>query len=165
MARTARNALRILANQMQAETGLSFMVDAVAERENTTLPPITATHIVSQHAAAELLEKSAGAQYPRVHLYCEKITNHLKEKFRTFSGTIRLVAEVRVSQDRTENLEASLMLYVDAVTDVLDSHRGDWGDGFFFTGGYEVSFSPMKHGGKNFIQSAKILFEINASQG
>ena len=150
---------------MQAETGLSFMVDAVAERENTTLPPITATHIVSQHAAAELLEKSAGAQYPRVHLYCEKITNHLKEKFRTFSGTIRLVAEVRVSQDRTENLEASLMLYVDAVTDVLDSHRGDWGDGFFFTGGYEVSFSPMKHGGKNFIQSAKILFEINASQG
>jgi len=165
MARTARTALRILADQMQAETGLAFTVDAVAERENTALLPITATHIVSQHAAAELLEKSAGAQYPRVHLYCEKITNHLKEKFRTFSGTICLVAEVRVSQDRTENLETSLMLYVDAVTDVLDSHRGDWGGGFFFTGGYEVGFSPMKHGGKNFIQAAKISFEINASQG
>jgi len=150
---------------MQAETGLSYTVDAVAERENIVLPPITATHIVSQHVAAELLEKSAGAQYPRVHLYCEKITNHLKEKFRTFSGIIRLVAEVRASQDRAENLEPSLMLYVDAVTDVLDSHRGDWGDGFFFTGGYEVTFSPMKHGGRNFIQSAKISFEVNASQG
>ena len=165
MARTARTALRLLSNQMQAETGLPYTVSAVAGREKTALPAIMATHIVSQHVAADLLEKSAGAQYPRVHLYCEKITNHLKEKFRMFSGTIRLVAEVRASQDRAENLESSIMLYVDAVTDVLDSHRGDWGEGFFFTGGYEVIFSPMKHGGKNFIQSAKISFDLNASQG
>lgn len=165
MAKTARNALRKLANQMAAETGLPYTVVAVAQREKVELAPISGAHIVSQHVAAELIEKSAGAQYPRVHLYCEKITNHLKEKFRTFSGTVRLVAEVRASFDRAEALEPSLMLYVDAVTDVLDSHRGDWGDGFFFTGGYEVSFSPMKHGGKNFIQSAKIVFEVNASQG
>ena len=165
MARTARNALRLIANQMQADTGLSYTVAAIADREHTALPAIVATHIVSQHVAADLIEKSAGAQYPRVHLYCEKITNHLKEKFRTFSGTIRLVAEIRASQDRAENLESSLMHYVDAVTDVLDSHRGDWGDGFFFTGGYEVTFSPMKHGGKNFIQAAKISFDVNASQG
>ena len=165
MARTARNALRILANQMQAETGLPYTVDAVADREKTTLPPITAAQVLSQHAASDLIEKSAGAQYPQVHLYCEKVSNQLKEKFRIFSGTIRMVAEVRASLDRAENLEPSLMLYVDAVTDVLDSHRGDWGDGIFFTGGYEVTFSPMKHGGKNFIQSAKISFEVNASQG
>ncbi|MBY0506330.1 MAG: hypothetical protein K2X03_20595 [Bryobacteraceae bacterium] len=150
---------------MAAETGLLYTVGAIAQREKVELAPISGAHIVSQHVAAELIEKSAGAQYPRVHLYCEKITNHLKEKFRTFSGTVRLVAEVRASFDRAEALEPSLMLYVDAVTDVLDSHRGDWGDGFFFTGGYEVSFSPMKHGGKNFIQSAKIVFEVNASQG
>ena len=165
MARTARNALRLPSNQMQAETGLPYTVAAVADRENTALAAITVSQIVSQHAAADLLEKSVGAQYPRVHLYCEKITNQLKEKFRTFSGTVRLVAEVRASQDRVENLEPSLLLYVDAVTDVLDSHRGDWGEGFFFTGGYEVTFSPMKHGGKNFIQSAKISFDLNASQG
>ncbi len=165
MARTARNALRLLANQMQADTGLPYTVAAVSNRENTILPAIAVAQIVSQHAGADLLEKSAGAQYPRVHLYCEKITNHLKEKFRTFSGTIRLIAEVRASQDRVENLESSLMLYVDAVTDVLDSHRGDWGEGYFFTGGYEVTFAPMKHGGKNFIQIAKIAFDLNASQG
>lgn len=165
MARTARNALRLLSTQMQAETGLPYTVAAVADRENTALAAITVSQIVSQHAAADLLEKSVGAQYPRVHLYCEKITNQLKEKFRTFSGTVRLVAEVRASQDRVENLEPSLLLYVDAVTDVLDSHRGDWGEGYFFTGGYEVTFSPMKHGGKNFIQSAKISFDLNASQG
>lgn len=165
MARTARNALRLLSTRMQAETGLPYTVAAVADRENTALAAITVSQIVSQHAAADLLEKSVGAQYPRVHLYCEKITNQLKEKFRTFSGTVRLVAEVRASQDRVENLEPSLLLYVDAVTDVLDSHRGDWGEGYFFTGGYEVTFSPMKHGGKNFIQSAKISFDLNASQG
>lgn len=165
MARTARNALRLLSNQMQADTGLPYTVAAVSARENAVVPTITAVQIVSHYIAADVLEKSAGAQYPRVHLYCEKITNHLKEKFRTFSGTIRLVAEVRASQDRVENLESALMLYVDAVTDVLDSHRGDWGEGYFFPGGYEVVFAPMKHGGKNFIQTAKISFDLNASQG
>ncbi len=165
MAQTARKALHLVAAQMQAETGLSFTVDAVAQRDNLALPPIAVTQIVAQHVAADILEKSAGAQYPRVHLYCEKITNNLKEKFRTFSGTVRLVAEVRASQDRAENLETALMAYVDAVTDVLDSHRGDWGSGYFFTGGYEVTFSPMKHGGKNFLQAAKITFDLNVSQG
>jgi hypothetical protein len=165
MAKTARNALRLLSNQMRSETGLPYTVEAVADREDAILPTIGTAQIVSQHVATDLLEKSVGAQYPRVHLYCEKITNHLKEKFRTFSGTIRLVAEVRASQDRAEDLEATLMLYVDAVTDVLDSHRGDWGEGYFFTGGYEVTFAPVKHGGKNFIQSAKIAFDLNLSQG
>lgn len=165
MANLARVALRLLLNQMQAETGLSFAVSAIADRENAVLAPIAATHIVEQHIAPDLLEKSMGAQYPRVHLYCEKITNHLKEKFRTFSGTIRLVVEARVSQDRAESLDSALMLYVDAITDVLDQHRGDWGGGYFFSGVYEVSFSPMKHGGRNFIQTAKVVFDLNVSQG
>ena len=164
MAKIAHHAVRLLTNYMQADTGLAFTVDAVAQREGISLPPIVSTQIVAINVAADLLEKSAGAQYPRVHLYCDKVVNQLKEKFRTFSGTVRLVAEVRASQDRAEHLEAALMLYVDAVTDVLDCHRGDWGEGFYFVGIYEVTFTAIKHGGKNFLQSAKISFDLNASQ-
>ena len=53
----------------------------------------------------------------------------LTEKFRTFSGKVRTVAEVRVSQDRIEGIEEQLRLYVDAVTQVLDANRGSWGQG------------------------------------
>ncbi len=48
-----------------------------------------------------------------------------------------------------------LELHVEAVTNVLDSQRGDWGGGMFFAGGYEVTFGGTKHGGKNFIQERK----------
>ena len=43
-----------------------------------------------------------------------------------------------------------------------DSH---WGGGMFFSGGYEVAFSGTKHGGKNFIQAAKVTFDVDVSIG
>jgi hypothetical protein len=75
------------------------------------------------------------------------------------------VVEVRVTHERLEELGRQLELHAEAVTDVLDSNRGDWGGGIFYTGGYEVTFAGMKHGGKNFIQSAKVAFEVDVSIG
>ncbi len=95
-------------------------------------------------------------KYPVVHVYSDRVRNLLTEKFRTFSGKVRTVAEVRVSQDRIEGMEEQLRLYVDAVTQVLDANRGSWGEGAFFTGGYEVSIDPVQHGGRNFLQIAKV---------
>lgn len=163
MAQIAQTALNLAAGRLAAETGVSFTVAEVALRERVELAPLQGPLV--QNVAPDLMEKTAGAQYPRLHLYTEKVTNSLREKFRTFSGTVRLTAEVRVSQDRLEDLERKLLLYVDAVTDVLDSHRGCWSDGVLFTGGYEVTLQPMKHGGKNFLQTAKITFELEVSQG
>ena len=53
-----------------------------------------------------------------------------------------------MSQDRIEGLEDQLRLYVDAVTQVLDANRGSWGQGAFYTGGYEVNFEPVQQGGQ-----------------
>jgi hypothetical protein len=33
----------------------------------------------------------------------------------------------------------------------------------FYTGGYEVQFGPVKQGGKNYLQVAKVKFEVNMS--
>ena len=115
--------------------------------------------------APELAERTAGVQYPVFYVYCEKITNELREKFRTFSGKARLAVDVRASSDRLESLGQNLALLVEAVTDVLDTHRGDWGGGIFYAGKYEAAFGQTKHGGKNFIQTAKVSFDVEVSIG
>jgi len=120
--------------------------------------------VTAQNVAAELLEKSAGAAYPAMQIYCERVTNQLREKFRVFSGKARMAVEARVSQDRIEGLDWTLQIYVDGVTQVLDANRGDWGQGMFYTGGYEVTYGAVRHGGRNFLQTAKIAFEIDISK-
>ena len=70
---------------------------------------------------------------------------------------------MRVTHDRLEGLDQMAQAYVDALTQVLDSNRGDWGDGLFYTGGYTVTYQPVKHGGKNFLQTAKVSFDLQVS--
>jgi hypothetical protein len=150
-------------NFLQTPAGLSENLAALSDQAGITLPSIGAKQILSQNVAQELVERSLEVKYPTLLLYCEKITNDLREKFRTFSGKAHLVAEVRVSQDRLEGLEKLLDIYIDAVTRILDQNRGDWGGGTFYGGGYEVVFGRMEHGGRNFIQTGKVSFEVAVS--
>jgi hypothetical protein len=103
-------------------------------------------------------------QYPTFFIYCEKLNNTLREKFRTFSGTATLTIEVRVTHDRIDTISSALQHYVDALTETLDAIRGDWGEGQLYTGGYQISFGPVKTGGKNFLQVAKATFDVQISK-
>jgi len=163
MAQVGSVGARKLTTLLAAGDGLPASVAAVAEATNERLQPIGAAQIVAQNVAADVIERSNIVRYPSVHVYCEKLSNTLREKFRTFSGKAHLTMEVRSSQDRLEGLERQVQLYVDAVTRVLDRHRGDWGDGLFYGGGYEVVFGPVKRGGKNYLQTAKITLEVDVS--
>jgi hypothetical protein len=135
----------------------------LAENAGVELATIPPDHVILQNAPIALAERSQAVKYPVVHIYCDRVQNLLIEKFRKFSGKIRTVAEVRVSQDRIEGLEDQVRLYADAVTQILDTNRGSWGQGLFFTGGYEVRFEPIQHGGRNFLQLAKVIFEVDLS--
>jgi hypothetical protein len=148
---------------MAAATGLPFMVGEAAAREGIAAAPVVAAQIVATNVAFETAEKTAGAKYPAVYVYCAGLTNGLKEKFRTFSGKLHMAVEVRVSHDRLEGLDKQVQVYADAVAQVLDAHRGDWGRGMYYTGTYEMEFGPVKHGGRNFIQTAKIQFDVDGS--
>ncbi len=143
---------------------LQDSVNDVAGQLQWPAPVIGDRQIGAHNIAADLAEKTVGARYPAVTVYCEKLTNSLREKFRTFSGTARVAMEARVSSDRLDTVDGDLALLVDAITGVLDANRGDWGEGFFYTGGYEVAFAPAKHGGRNFLQTAKVTFELHVSQ-
>ncbi len=146
-----------------APTGINSSLAALTEGDNPA-SGIDAMQVRAQNVAADLAERSGGIKYPTVHVYCEKVVNDLKEKFRSFSGRLQMAIEVRHSQDRLEGIQETVELYADAVTQVLNEARGDWADGMFYGGGYEVSFGAVKSGGKNLIQVAKVTFEIGVSR-
>ena len=118
----------------------------------------------AQNAAAELVERAGAVRYPMVTVYCEKVINDLREKFRSFAGSAQIAIEVRHSQDRLEGLEDAIEAQTDALTKALSASRGDWGDGMYYAGGYEVSFGRVSRGGRNFTQVAKVIFEIGVSR-
>lgn len=145
------------------ERGLPAVVGALAIAADSPIELFEAAQIRLGNVAQELTEKAGHARYPSVHLYCERVTNEQREKFRRFSGTVKMVAEVRVSETRMEAIERRSQALADAITEVLDGMRGSWGGGMFYSGGYEIVYGPVKAGGKNFVQSSKISFEVNAS--
>jgi hypothetical protein len=141
--------------------GLAARLATIASREGTSPLSLAEDQIRSYNIAADLAEKTAGVHYPAIYIYCERVANDLREKFRTFAGRATLVIEARVSKDRLEELDRDLHILVEAITGVLDVEKGDWGDGLCYPGGYEITFGPVKHGGKNFLQSAKIMFDVD----
>jgi hypothetical protein len=122
-----------------------------------------AAQIRTQNAAAELSDRSTTVQYPAMQVYCEKIVNDLRTKFQSFSGGVQMAIEVRHSQDGIDGLQDALGVYAGAVMQMLDGCRGDWGEGIYYAGGYQVAFGAVKHGGRNFLQSAKVTFEIGVN--
>lgn len=150
---------------LAADDGLPAAVEALVQQQGVALPAIARQQIVAQNVAFDISEQSTTTKYPLVYVYCNKVVNELREKFRAFSGDAEMVVEARVSQDRLDQIETNLQAYVDAITQVLDNSRGDWGDGVFFNGGYEVTFGGVKHGGRNFLQIAKISFVLEISAG
>ncbi len=117
------------------ETGIGPVVGRLAADAGIDVPGISAAQIVSQNVSLTISERALAVTYPAVHVYSDRVRNLLTEKFRTFSGKVRTVAEVRVSQDRLQGIEDQLRLYADAVTQVLDSNRGGWGRGRFLPEG------------------------------
>jgi len=152
-----------LVAKLTGSEGLPGAVADLAAGQSLSLPSIGAGQIIAQNVAPDISEKSTIIQYPLVCVYCTTVSNLLREKFRTFSGDARMVIEMRVSQDRLDEIESNVQSYVDAVTNVLDQSRGDWGDGVFYAGGYEVAYSGVKHGGKNFLQIAKVTIVLEIS--
>jgi hypothetical protein len=148
---------------LTSDTGLESTLQAFREASGTNrLEEVRS--VSTLNTSPEIVERSAQAQYPAVLGYCEKLTNSRKEKFRSFSGQARMVVEIRCSQDRLQGIERGLEQYTDAVCQILDAAKGDWQDGAFYTGGYDVSYGPVRHGGRNFIQTAKISFEVEISK-
>ena len=164
MAQVGSLTANTLFSLLNAGNGLPGTIAEIAMRQNQVLPEFDESHMFAQNVSSDLAEKGQVFRYPAIYIYCDKVTNLLREKFRKFSGKARLNVEIRISQHRLEGLEHSLQLYVDAVTEVLHGNQGDWGQGISYSGGYEIQFGAVKQGGKNYIQAARVILEVDVSQ-
>lgn len=141
----------------------SYLAGSVQDNGQPMIP-LNAEQVRAQNVSPEMTDQSNVVRYPTINVYCEKIVNNLAEKFRTFSGSVQTTVDLRYSQDRLDGLQGALENYADAIMQVLNASRGDWGNGMFYCGEYQVAFGAVKHGGKNFVQVAKITFEIGVSR-
>jgi hypothetical protein len=144
-------------------SGVNANLAALTQGSLTIPGTLDPAQIRSGNIASDLAERSDTVQYPAANIYCEKIVNSQIEKFRTFSGKLQMAIDLRHSEDRLDQVQSNLETYADAVMGVLGASLGDWGGGMYYAGGYQVAFGPVKHGGRNFIQTAKITFEIGVS--
>jgi hypothetical protein len=158
----ATSAASSIMDLLTASAGTNFALAAIAE-ELGDGPAIPISSVLIGNTSPELFEQSTALKYPTVNIYCATLSNKLKEKFRVFSGTVSVVVELRHSQDRIQQIQTTLETYVAAACQILDASRGDLGNGLFYAGGYEVSFGPVKRGGRNFLQIAKVGLELDVS--
>lgn len=166
MARTTAAALeRFLALLNDPAAGFQAQLNLIAARDGVVLRPLGARSLFVMNAAPELVDQSRDEEYPELFVFAERIENLQREKFAYFSGTVRLGAEVRISSEVPDRLETDLHRHVEALLNVLHSAPAEWGQGLAYTGRYVVSFAPAKLGGNNFLQTAKISFELDQFVG
>jgi len=109
---------------------------------------------------AALHDKVGPPRYPQVHVACEQIESRRTERLRAFSGLLRMVVEIRLSQDRLEGLTEQTLLYVDAVRDVLERKVGCVEGKFYVGGEYEVKIGAVERGGLHFLQVARVICPV-----
>ena len=142
---------------------LQTQISAIAALANKDIPTIDSTQVVISSVAPDLADKDVQLSYPRVCLYSNVVKNAQTEKFRSFSGAVGVVAEIWASANLVTQTDDWIHYYVEAITSILRAHVGDWGDGMFFSGRYDVRFQQPKAGGLGFVESAAITCSVEAS--
>lgn len=165
MSQIATVTTRALSSLLAGQKGVAYRVADRLIAAEGSLAELTTPLIRAGNIAVDLTDKAHGAKYPQMFVYVDRIQNTLREKFRTFSGTVQLAVEIRHSQDRLEGLQDRAQLYTEAVLDVLEDCRGEWGEGLCYGGKYEIKFEPVRHGGKNFVQSVRVIVPVDVNIG
>jgi len=142
---------------------LTQQISNLGAENGTEIPTIPSSQILVSSLPPAMGDLNAQFTYPRLCLYASGVKNQQTEKFRSLSGTISITAELLVSGNLVQNVDEWIHFYVEGFTDILRQNIGDWGDGMFFSGVYEVEFQPPKAGGFGFVESAKITCELNIS--
>jgi len=154
-----------LADMLVEGNALQQAILTLGSACSVNVPPIPTSQILLATAGADLADRNGQFSYPRILLYSDGMKNSQNEKFRSLSGTVSVVAELLASSNLLEDVEQWIHFYVEALSGILRARAGDWGDGMFYTGIYEVQLSALKAGGLGFVKASKITFDLNVSRG
>jgi len=155
MAHLGELAAGLLAGKLRDGDELAGRVAAVLGEGVGASLRLDGMTLLPYRAPMELLEKHTLANYPVVLVYCREMGNELTEKFRSFSGSAKLVVEAAVSSESLEELSAGIHGFVQALVGILEDNRGEWTNEIYFGGGYEMEIGPVRRGGRHFVQKAE----------
>lgn len=153
-----------LLNLLTTDNALQQEIDSIASSTDTIVPLITPSQVVLSSAGPDMGDDDLQLTYPRICLYCVAVKNTQIEKFRSLSGTVVVAAEVWASGNLISETDQWIHYYVEAMTNILRQNIGDWGDGIFFSGIYEVQLQAPKVGGIGYVQSARVICGLNVSR-
>ncbi len=163
MAGLSGNLTQMLVSKLTSTSqGVNLQIGAITQSD-PALTPLAIKSVTAQNVSVDIADTTQQIQYPSILVYCDRLTNTLAEKYRQFSGQARMNAEVRHSEDTLADVQTNLQTAVDGVCALLEASRGDWGNGAFYVGGYEVAYEPVVRGGRNFLQRAKVTFDLEVS--
>lgn len=151
-------------NLLIADGALAQQIQTLASVASVLVPTIAPSQIVLSSASPDIGDKDVQLTYPRVCLYSTGFKNTQAEKFRSVSGTLSVVADVWASANLVSDSDCWIHYYVTAVASVFSGNTGDWGNGMFFPGMYDVQFQAPKNGGLGYVQSARITLQLIVSQ-
>ena len=146
------------------DSALSNAIAAAAEQNEVLVPNINAEQVLLSSSPPDLGDLVNQFSYPRICLYSAAVKNSHIEKFRTLSGSIAVVAEIWSSGNFLTDTGRWVHFYVDAFTTLLGDNIGDWGDGVFFPGTFDIQFQQPKRGGFGFLEMAKITCNLTVSR-
>lgn len=146
---------------LTTNAALSQAVTNTAGQAGVLVALLDASQITLSSASPDLDDHNLMLSYPRLCIYAAQVKNGQREKFRSFSGNVTLAIDVWSSSNQIADAEQSLHIYAEAVCSILRSNMGDWGDGFRFSGVYEVQMQPPKVGGFGFVDTARISCSLD----
>lgn len=153
-----------LADFLTATDGIEAEVNAVASIAQRAVPAMPASQVFVTTTSIAIADLRQQLGYPRVTVYSTRVKNQQIEKFRSLSGIVSVVAEISATADLVDEVDSYIHFYVEAVSNVLRRNIGDWGDGLFFPGSYDLEMQPPSIGGNGFLQTARVTCELKVSR-
>jgi hypothetical protein len=149
---------------LTAGNSLAQNITGLAATNRVTVPVILSSQVVVSAAAPQIGDMDMQLTYPRVSLYTVGLKNTRVEKFRTLSGSLTLVADIWASADLMTQVDQWIHYYVEGVTEIFRQNTGDWGNGIFFDGSFDIQFHLPATGGLGFVQNAKVTLNLHVSR-
>jgi hypothetical protein len=153
-----------LSDLLTGTNALQQHLSVIANATNSNVPSISGSQVVLSSIGPDIADKSLQLSYPRICLYSSGLKNTQAEKFRSLSGNLSVIAEIWASGNLVNDVDQWIHFYVEAMTNVLRQNIGDWGDGVFFSGVYDVQFQPAKPGGLGYVESARVMCSLTVSR-
>jgi hypothetical protein len=157
-------AMQKLSDLLTTDSALAQELTRIAVSNRANIPTIDAEHVVLSSALNDVGDTDSRLGYPRVCLYSAGFKNSQAEKFCTVSGSVGGTADIWTSANLIDDTDRWIHYYVEAFSALLRRSAGDWGDGLFFSGVYDVQFQPPRTGGLGFVQLARVRFDLLVSQ-